>query len=479
MKNKSSILGHFAIISSGSLMNMIIGVFTTPVITRLVDPTSYGQAAIFILYCNIAVMILGFGMDQSLVRYFYNIDSDKYRREIVRCCIKLPLLSTIAAIFVFLFLVGVGVFKYDFDFGISIVLCFSVLFHILNRFSFLVVRLSYKSKLYSFLNVLHKLLYALLVVVGVLLIGGDNLYILTLSTVASIAITTIMGVWSNKDLWFGNVQYKETPTQKELLAFGSPFILSFGIVTLFQSVSQFTLKYYCTFEEVGTFAAAMTLVHIFNIIQTSINALWAPMATENFVKTPDNTAFYEKGFKYISILMFAMGFVLISMKDILALFLGEKFRVASHILPCLIFVPIMYTISEVTVMGVNFMKKSNLHIYIALLSLVVNLVFNIALVPKYGCTGAAISTAIAYISFFSFRTFFSNRCYKVNFALVKFYIITIITLVYAILDSFYDVTVINILGCVLSFGVLLLLFGKDMIECKTYILDIVKRRKNK
>ena len=79
---------HFFIIGSGTLISMIIGFLTTPIITRIVDPTSYGQFSIFTMYSNMALMVLYLGLDQSVVRYFYEKKTDDYRRALLFKCLK-------------------------------------------------------------------------------------------------------------------------------------------------------------------------------------------------------------------------------------------------------------------------------------------------------------------------------------------------------------------------------------------------------
>ena len=51
---KNSFLKHFAIIGGGTFINIALGVFTTPIITRLVDPVEYGQLSIFTMYSGMA-----------------------------------------------------------------------------------------------------------------------------------------------------------------------------------------------------------------------------------------------------------------------------------------------------------------------------------------------------------------------------------------------------------------------------------------
>ena len=132
-------------------------------------------------------------------------------------------------------------------------------------------------------------------------------------------------------------------------------------------------------------------------------------------------------------------------------------------MPFLVFSPIMYTVSETTVLGINFLKKPNLHIYIAIVSCLTNIIGNIILVPIIGAKGAAISTGISYIVFFSMRTWLSTGLYKVNYGLKNFYISTISVSILAIYMSFNK---INTIGILLGVAVLIVI-------CINYI-DIIK-----
>ena len=71
MSFDKSFLSHFIVIGSGTIVNMLLGLLTTPIITRIVNPNEYGQLSIFNMYTNIAVMVLCIGLDQALVRFFY------------------------------------------------------------------------------------------------------------------------------------------------------------------------------------------------------------------------------------------------------------------------------------------------------------------------------------------------------------------------------------------------------------------------
>ena len=98
----------------------------------------------------------------------------------------------------------------------------------------------------------------------------------------------------------------------------------------------------------------------------------------------------------------------------------------------------MYLLSEITVVGIYFKKKTKYLFYISLIVSTFNFLGNIVLVPKLGARGAAISTGLAYILFFSLKTFFSNKLINYSFNLKKIYLIIFLIFIYALSLTFYD-----------------------------------------
>ena len=134
-------------------------------------------------------------------------------------------------------------------------------------------------------------------------------------------------------------------------------------------------------------------------------------------------------------------------------------------MPTLVFIPIMYLISETTMLGIGFKKKSQYFLYVSVIASLSNLIGNLLLVPYLGARGAAISTGISYIIFFSSRTYFSNKLINFGFNLKRIYVVTFLILFYAIYLTFYDTLIFTIiLGLILEVIVIILYFPilKDM-----------------
>lgn len=175
-------------------------------------------------------------------------------------------------------------------------------------------------------------------------------------------------------------------------------------------------------------------------------------------------------------LIIAIG--LIATKDLLIIILGKNYEGAQFIFPFLVLMPIMYTISETTVLGINFKKKTKYHIYIAVSSAVTNIIGNLILVPYLGAKGAAISTGLAYVVFFVTRSYFGNKLYKVEVKYAKFFISVISVYVLATISSIYKFNTIILVVTILSTFVVLFMY-KNVIKDFFTIIKSMLKGKNK
>lgn len=480
MKN-NNFLKHFFIIGGGTFFNLVLGVLTTPIITRLVDPIQYGQLSIFTMYSGIAVMVLCLGLDQALVRYYYEAKDLKRKKALLYNCIQFPIIVSLLCSFFVIILSKTGIMKFEFNSFIMILLCLYTIIQIIYRFSLMIVRLEYKSKLYSLLNIILKFIYIGIAIPLLILIKNDSLLILVISTVISAFICMVISIFAQAEIWnfFDSEKLVCDVNRKELIKYAFPYIFSMGITTFFQAIDKISLNHFCSYYDVGVYSSAMSLVHIFSIVQTTFNTLWAPMAMEQYVKNKEDKKFFQLGNQIITVVMFFIGISLILVKDIFAILLGEKYREAAYILPFLIFNPIMFTISETTVNGLVFLKKSKLQVVVAVGACITNIIGNLILVPYLGCKGAAISTGISYIVFFSLRTILSNKYFYVDFKLIKFYLMTILISIYALYNTFITFNYLSIIVYIFCLIFLIVLYKDTVRFCIKYILGLLKKYKNR
>lgn len=477
----NGLLKKFIEFALGSGITLILGFISSPIITRLIMPDNYGKFSMFNTVTNLILVVVMVGLDQAYVRFFYEEEKSS-RKKLLRESIKIPMIINIVfslALIIFYkpfskFIVG------QYSFTIIIMLIIQNTLGIIGRFALLVVRMQQKGKLYSVLQVMTKLTY----VIGVLslfLIFGNSYNTLILALILSNLVCVIWAIFTERNEWFGvSKKINLKTTNKELVLFGAPLIFSMAITWIFQSMDKFFIKAFNGYIELGLYSAAFTIIALLNAVQGTFTTFWVPVANEKYVENQEKSKkFFGKVNLIVSFGMLIIAIGIITFKDLLILLLGPKYRQASNIFPFLVFMPIMYTISETTVLGISFKKKNKNHIYIAIISALVNLVGNLILVPSLGAKGAAMSTGISYIVFFTARTLISTRLYYVNYNLKKFYICTLLVTILALYASFNtSMLILILLGMVVLF-IVGFIYREVIIWALNYLVDKLGGTKHK
>lgn len=475
MKEKKFI-NHFMMIGTGTILNIFIGLMTTPVITRLVGKETYGEFSIFTMYVGIGMMILCMGLDQGIIRFYYKENTVLYRRKLIRASCIIPTISTVLLTIVIMILNENQIIRFEFDTLTLGLLGICILVQLINRLNMVQLRAAYKTKEYSIIHVTNKLLYIFFTIVFITILHKQHFTSMVMATIVSYVFVAVFGIYVQRSEWkFWGIPRSEKFDYRELYAYSAPYVISMGVTTLFQALDKISLNRYCSYSEVGIYASAMNIVSIFAIVQSTFNALWAPMAIEHYHSNPEDRSFYQRANCMITVVMFFIGSTLILCKDIFVLLLGEQYREAALIIPCLIFNPIMYTISETTVGGIVFKKKSSMQIVVAIIACVSNMVGNSFLVPILGGRGAAISTGISYIVFFTARTLIANRYFPVDWKLGKLFMLIGIVLMYALYNTFCDNVGISILWYMIILITMIGLYRNVIIEGVKLGLEQIKK----
>lgn len=465
---KDNLIKKFMQFGMGNIIVLMLGFISSPLITRLISPEQMGKFSMFSTVCNLLLIICTLGLDQSYVRFFFE-EEEQLRGSLLRKSISIPIkisvLISIIMLFFYKYISRLIVGKETLD--VILIMIIHIFFSVLGRFGLLVVRMQQKAKLYSKLQVLGKLSYILLTI-GSFVIFRDNYITLMMALTLSNVIVVSVSIYLEKNSWNlkadnldNNVVLKTNLT--ELIRYGTPLIFSTAIVWIFQSIDKITLNTFSGYEELGMYTAAFSIVSLLNALKNTFTTFWVPVANEHYISNPDDTSFYIQANKIVSFCMLIVGVILIGFKDIIILLLGSKYKESVFIFPFLVFIPIMYTISETTVIGIGFKKKNKYHIYISFISALINILGNMILVKNLGAKGAAISTGVAYIVFFYLRTYFSNKVYKVNYCLGRFYISILMLSILALYSTIYTINLTSIIITTLSIIIICYLY-KDILN---------------
>lgn len=454
----------------GNIVILFIGIVTTPIVTRFISPEQFGRYSLFSAITLLIVQVTPLGLEQSYVRFYYEVPNAQ-RQKLLYKTIKLPFICSVGlAIICFIFRKPISLYLVkEVSFWAIFLLATNIIVNTCSRFLLLQIRMEQNAKRYTNLIIIQKLTY-LLLILGIFSILGDSYLVLAMGLVLSNCMTFLLSICyclKNKNC-MSREQVKIS--LKELIKYGLPIMFALVITYVFQIMDKLMLNQMASYEELGLYSGALSIVNLLVIVQGTFTTFWTPVAQEHYIEHPMDRQFFSKACQMITVVMLISAISLILCKDFIGFFLGREYKEAIFVFPFLVMMPIMLAISETTVVGIYFMKKSKCHIYISIISVVSNFCGNFILVPVYGAKGAAIATGISYLIYFSVRTFYSLKYYPVKYYLGKMYFSIMLIFILAGISSYSKTN-----AQLLIIGIFMLLI--IMILYKNTLKEIFKNSK--
>ncbi len=447
--------------SIGGWAAALISFVSTPIISNLILPDEMGKSAFILLVYNFMLQIALLGIDQSYVREYYST-KESNRVELLKKSAVLPLmLSLLLAAAFILFRTSITHYLTGNDnVQVSILLGTITIVATVERFTTLSIRMAQNAILFSLIKILNSitvfvitLLYALYIDASMLAIVYGNL--------GGLLISVILVIIIDGKVWITTPKVADIDV-KLLIRYGLPFIPTFIIGWVFEAIDRVALKEYSTYSELGLYSAALRIVAILTMLQTTFSMFWTPVAYEAFEKNTDEAKeMFSKIFQSLSAIFFLCGLFVIAIKEVIIQFFASTYYEAAFVVPFLIFIPLLYTLSEITVVGINFKKKTYLHVVISITCAIFCSAVVWHTVPLFGARGAALGIAVTYILFFYLRTYFSWKLFPVNFKMLRFNITLAVVFINAIVNTLYSGATIWVAGTNFLSSLYIILFYKE------------------
>jgi len=399
--------------SVGTWIRAFISFIATPITSYLLAPEEMGKFAMFSLALGILNVFVFLGTDQAFVRFFNEYEKEKRNKLLWECLY--PTLANGVVISVIVLLLGDRVSTtlygrfYPYINLLLIATIFIAIFQLFNQYTIL---MEGNGMLYSLINVVNAIANMVSTIIFALILNG-SFYALVLGTLVGYIAALLTGIWKNTYYWKPTfVNWKDI---KKHLVFGLPLVPTFMVNWIYTSIDKISLRQFSTLEEIGLYSAAFKLVSVINLIQDGFSKFWISTAYKRYEEDKNDVQFFKKAHDMVALVMFLTGFLALGFKDIIFLILAKRYRPSANIAPFLIFMPILYSISETAVVGINFTKKTHWHLVISVACAIVNFIGNTVLVPIYGAKGAAFSTGMSYIVYYIMRMRISEKLYPIGF----------------------------------------------------------------
>lgn len=390
----------------GPFGGALLGLITLPVITWFFTQEDVGRLSMLQVVMGFSILLFSLGLDQSYVREFHEVND---RQKLLKLATYPGVLLLSASV---LLLMIFGVSLSDWVFGVdnitlSILVIITLLCSFLSRFLSLILRMQERGLAYSMSQLLPKLL--LLLTIGAYVLFGADKTLLNLiaAYTATIVFVCVVYGWNTRREWYPAIYAEFDIVQlRNMLAFGLPLILGGLAFWGLTAVDKIFLRTLTNFDELAIYSVAVSFAAAATILKSVFSTVWAPIVYK-WASEGEVIDKVEKVMNYVLAIVVFVFCLTGLLSWVITYFLPSNYSEVQWIVVSCIGFPLLYLLSETTVVGIGITRRSSYSMFAAGLALFVNLVGNWILIPAFGAKGAAASTCFSFWVFFILRTEFS------------------------------------------------------------------------
>tara|TARA_B100002019_G_C21274411_1_gene604429 strand:+ start:3483 stop:4910 length:1428 start_codon:yes stop_codon:yes gene_type:complete len=408
-----------------SLISVFSNFALLPFFTKYLNLQDYGVVALFIMYGGLSSSLFSFGMGQALNKFYFKYNFTDFKL----------IYSSVYFLLVFIF-IALCLLIFIFDNKISI-----VFFTDINEKYILTI--SIVNGCILFLSTINKelivnqkkpIIYSYLVLMqivtnittSVVLVYFFNLTYMGL--IFGIFLSNILTLTVSILLNFKYFTFQISKKRLiETLNFSYPETPNIMIGLLFKSFDKIMLSNLKGSQSVGAYDIGQRFSSLIKILQDSIVYAWNPYFME-MAETKSSVALdkLKKFFQEINILF---GILSVSLSffayELLLILTTPEFHSIKYLIPFLVIISYVQILSFIYTNQILFAGKLIYNLPISILSLSLNIILNIIMIPLYGVVGAVVATMISKLFNSSISLYFGNKAYPLNINLKRNLIIII------------------------------------------------------
>lgn len=429
--NKKTILAY----AVGPIGSAILSFASLPLIAWFFSVEDVGKMAIFNVIVSLSTLVFCLGLDQSFVREYHGY---KNKEQLLKLTIT-PGGALLAIVIICVLIYDpLSISRLIFDTSslsltILAIICFSSQYF--SRFLSLILRMQDRALAYSMSQLLPKLFFVVFLLLGVISGESRDLQQLLSAYTLSTCLVFFIYLFNTRSDWLPAIVVKTDLSQlRPLLYFGVPLIFGSLASWGLNVADKIFLRYYSSFAELGVYSVTMSVAAVATLFSGIFNTIWAPLVYRWLSEGRVDIKKIEDISEHVlSAVYFAItGCGLFAW--ITPHLLPKQYAAIEYLLPICLLPPLLYTLSEVTSVGIAIARKTIFSMLASLMAMLLNLVGNYLLVSRFGAIGAASSTLISFFVFYILRTEFSKRNWQA-IATTKTYLVLTLLVVGVVLNA--------------------------------------------
>lgn len=420
----------------------LIAFFTFPIMASLLLVSEYGSLSLITSVTAIIGLFMNMGIDNSVQRfYFENKDNKLLQDTLVSTSFYTLLISSV--IFSILFLLILLLFNDTITNALN-ASTFVVVIAALHNFPMLIIGFS-KNMIRLYFEPIKFIILTIIFSLGGIFLGiyfvtkGQGLFgYFAAQILVGILLIPIAIFFFRKNL----VIRFDFFVFKEIIRYGYPFVLAGVGYLLFTSVDKWCLRYFIGVESVGLYSVGMKFSTLVYFFQSAFAQAWSPLALKHVSDNPQN---YKMSFSTVLNVFFSFMVVLgattfFFAPDFVRLFLPISYIGSIPVIMFLISAVVIYSTTQVTLIGISLAKKTYLMNHAVWISVIVNSLLNILLIPIFKEEGAALASFITYLALSLLYLYYGQKVHYIPFNYKKLLKIFLLLIVLMIISSVFQKT---------------------------------------
>ena len=391
----------------GPVLSAALGIITIPILTWFFSTEDIGRLSILQVILTLSVTFFSFAMHQAYVREYHG-EPDKpkiLKSSVIPGFFLLLVFSLLVPFFSEIIMENTfGLIKPLYFVAIIIALWAGFLSNLLIH----VLRMEKRALAFSMGQVSPRLLFLIIIGLMVSVASELSFHEIILASAGSAVITLVIFlalVRSNVKRALFSTLDKET--LHRMIKFSAPLAVGSFAYWGLTTIDRFMLKNLSGLTEVGIYSVAVTIASAVSVVSVIFSNIWHPLVYQWIEEGVDSKKVFfvsEVIALLIALLWSCAGLV----APIVTYFLPSSYDSVQYLLVLSVGAPLLYLLSETTVVGINVTRKTIYSMLASLGALLVNIILNYILIPLYGVEGAVISSAISFFIMFILRTEFSS-----------------------------------------------------------------------
>jgi O-antigen/teichoic acid export membrane protein len=394
----------------------LLSVFTMPILTRLLNPKAYGVATLVGSIISLVSVFALAGIDMSYARAYHSVqppNGDVVERYCWRYAITAAMIFSILTASAWWFF---SKYSDELDSSLAIFLALGTMLSVGQTMAQVRARLTGSYRTMSVALIIGGIASATTSIGIAFWWRQDAMALLLSMLIAYLIPLLILGVPSITKMAKPSGLSRNEGVS--LIKIGLAGIVTAPMYWLLSSSDRWFLQHYHGAESVGIYSIGYSVAIVGMMVNNAIMSVWLPEASREYEQDPAQAQIILG--RLMSRLVTAMTLIWLMVTasggDIVRWLANTRFHAAADYVPFIAGGVFFYGVLHLSNTGLLLTKRLNLAVFWWFIGGIVCVLLNMALVPRYGGVGAAITqtASFAFISIAILITSQSKFCIRLE-----------------------------------------------------------------